>query len=240
MNYKTKADPFGQALQDYVSGDREARITVHCSITEEDVMLVSHLFRNFEMLPWLELEALAACRGKILDVGAGAGSHALILQQQGKDVTALDISAGAVEVMKERGVQQVILADIFELQQPAFDTILMLMNGIGLAGTLDGLDRLLQHLKMLLNPGGQILLDSSDLLYMYTEDDGSVLLQLNGAYYGEVDYRLEYKGLAGEPFGWLFVDFQTLQDHALAQGYHCEMLAENDTDQYLARLVLMP
>ena len=238
INLNHTADPMGKAIQDYFAGNQQAEVIVHCSISEDDVMLVSYLFRDFETFPDLEKEALEECKGKILDVGAGAGSHALYLQQQGHDVTALDISAGAVTVMQQRGLKQVIQGNIYDLEEPAFDTILMLMNGIGLTGTLEGLDILLEHFKQLLNPGGQILLDSSDLLYMFTEDDGSVLLQLNGPYYGEISYQMEYKGEKGEEFNWLFVDFQTLQDHAMALGYNCELLAENDQDQYLARLIL--
>ena len=137
-------------------------------------------------MPELEVLALQQCRGSVLDVGAGAGCHALALQRRGLQVTALDISEGAVEAMQRQGVRQVLRQDIFQLKGAAYDTLLMLMNGIGIAGTLEGLERFLEHAKTLLRPGGQILLESSDILYMYEEEDGSVMLDRNAGYYGEV------------------------------------------------------
>ncbi|MDX5442903.1 MAG: class I SAM-dependent methyltransferase, partial [Hymenobacteraceae bacterium] len=162
-----KYDAMGLALQAYMQGQHQAEIIVHSNIAEEDVIPVQYLFRTEDEMPAIEKQAREMCYGKVLDVGAGAGSHALALQNKSLQVTALDISAGAVEVMKQRGVKKAIRKNVFKYSGQQFDTILMLMNGIGVAGTLDGLDALLDHLKTLLRPGGQVLLDSSDILYMF-------------------------------------------------------------------------
>jgi SAM-dependent methyltransferase len=231
-------DPLGQAVLDFLDGVRGAKVTVSCNLADDDVLPVRYLFRSFPELPEREVKALELCRGRVLDIGAGTGVHSLVLQERGFRVKAIDISPGAVEVMKIRGVREVVQENIFRLEGEKFDTLLMLMNGIGITETLDGLDHFLQHAKKLLNPGGQVLLESSDILYIYEEEDGSVLLDLNGDYYGQVEYRMAYKDLEGEPFRWLFIDFLTLQDHAEALGYICESVLEDDQGHYLAQLTL--
>jgi SAM-dependent methyltransferase len=231
-------DPLGQALLDYYNGDHSVEITVLSNLAEDDVLKVSYLFRSFSEMPEREIKALDLCRGKVLDVGAGAGAHALLLQERGLEVTAVDVSAGAVEVMKARGVRSVRKENVFGLEDGPFYTILMLMNGIGIVGDLLGLDRFLDHAKRLLSPQGQIILESSDILYLYEEEDGSVLLDLNAAYYGEVEYQMDYRGVKGMPFRWLFIDFGTLQDHAEIRGYSCELVTEDEQGHFLARLVL--
>lgn len=233
-----KNDPIGTAVLDYMAGAEDAEVTVESNLTEEDVIPVYYLFRTEEEMPELEQQALGACRGTVLDVGAGAGCHTLALQQRGVDVTALDVSAGAVEAMRRQGIRQILHQDVYKLEGARYDTLLMLMNGIGIAGSLAGLDRFLEHAKTLLNPGGQILLESADILYMYEEEDGSVMLDLNAGYYGEVKYNMKYKDQESGWFDWLFIDPAILEDYALRHGYTFEVLQEGDAGNYLARLEL--
>ncbi len=233
------SDPLGEAMLAFQSGNSEAEITVISNIAEDDVIPVAYLFRSFEEMPELEQLALQECRGKVLDVGAGAGSHALWLQQKGADVTAFDISDKAVEAMKKRGLENVFAADFWQFQSPEkYDTVLLLMNGIGLAGKLEKLPEFFKKLKTLLSPGGQILLESSDILYMFEEEDGSVVLDLNSAYYGEVDYQMAFKGQKGKVFPWLFVDYLLLTDYAEQEGFKTEYLYEGENNEYLAKLCL--
>lgn len=231
-------DPIGIALLDYLSGAEDAEITVESNLAEDDIIPVAYLFRGEPDMPALEQLALKKCRGAVLDIGAGAGCHTLTLQKNGYKVTALDISLNAVEAMKQQGVQTVVHQDIFAVKGQKYDTLLMLMNGIGIAGDLPGLERFLKHAKLLLNPGGQILLESSDILYMYEDEDGSVLLDLNAGYYGEVKYNMKYKNQESGWFDWLFIDPSILEDYAVAQGYSFEVLEEGDAGNYLARLSL--
>jgi SAM-dependent methyltransferase len=227
-------DIFGIAMQDYLKGERGNSIRVDTNLTEEEELSVDYLFRTEEELPEWESLALSLCKGKVLDVGAGAGCHSLILQQKGFDVKAIDIAPVAVECMKQQGIN-VELKNYFD-EDGKYDTILFLMNGIGLALTIDGLKGVFDHAKTLLNPGGQILLESSDIIYMFEEEDGSYLIDITGAYYGEMEYTLSYKEFQGEPFPWLYVDFQNMSDKAEESGFEAEMLYQGEDFNYLARL----
>jgi len=160
-------DVLGEALYDYYSKSRRAKLWIHNKYGPKEEMPVAIYFRSGPKLLELERIALDNCTGKVLDIGAGAGSHALLLQKKGVDVTALEVSPKAVAVMRLRGVASVIEKDIFSFKEKGFDTVLLLMNGIGLVGNIAGLKAFLQHAKELLNPGGQLLFDSSDVAYLY-------------------------------------------------------------------------
>jgi SAM-dependent methyltransferase len=235
---KTGADVLGNALRDYLNGKPDGLIKVHSDIAEWEEMAVAHFFRSFSGMTALEQKALALCRGSVADLGAGAGSHALELQNRQLPVTAIDISKGACAVMAHRGVQQVIQGDIFSLNNATYDTVLMLMNGIGLVGDLDGLSYFLQTIKKHLKPGGQIIADSSDISYMFYDEDGFLTLNLNAEYHGVVNYQMEYKNQKGKPFKWLFIDFPLLQDYAAAHGFNCSFIQEDHHYNFLAILTL--
>jgi SAM-dependent methyltransferase len=232
-------DLLGKAIAEYYSSGSGQTLKSHCSLGPEETMPVAYFFREFDQMPELEQKALACCRGSVLDIGCGAGSHSLYLQNQGLDPVGLDRSPLATEVASKRGVKNIVCRDIMDYRDRTFDTLLMLMNGIGLAGTLDGLRSLLKHLAGLLNPDGQILLDSSDLIYMYEKDeDGGVWVPSDTEYYGEVTYRWELGSLQGPPFPWLFVDFRTLSREAAIFGFRTKLLATGPHFDYLACLSL--
>ncbi|UOQ99761.1 class I SAM-dependent methyltransferase [Hymenobacter sp. 5317J-9] len=240
MTTTTAPDILGQALLDYHHGQAKATVTVHCNVADDEPLPAAYFFRTVLQMPELERQALDESRGRVLDLGAGAGCHSLELQSRGFEVKAVDVSAGAVQVMAERGVLAVARHDLFAPLPPTerpYDTILLLMNGLGLTGTLEGLDKFLAHARVLLAPGGQILATSSDVRYLYEDEDGALLLNLNGPYYGEVRYTLSYKGQEGEPFPWLFIDAALLNDAAEAAGYTADFIGEDDNDQYLVRLM---
>jgi SAM-dependent methyltransferase len=239
----TSPDLLGQALLDYQHGHHSAALTVQCSAADDEPLPAAYFFRTLLAMPELERQALDECRGRVLDLGAGAGCHALELQSRGfTDVKAIDQSAGAVQVMQARGVQQVALRDIMA-PRPAdelpYDTILMLMNGLGLAGTLEGLDKFLIHARTLLAPDGQILATSSDISYLYEDEEGALVLDLNGPYYGEVEYTFQYKKQTGKPFPWLFIDAALLEDAARQAGYEVDFIDTDENGQYLVRLTLV-
>lgn len=230
-------DPFELAFLDYYNGNAKNEITIHCNKGDVDVVPLSYFFRTFENMPDIEKKALELCTGKVLDIGAGSGCHSLILKSQGLDVIALDIRSSFVDIMKKRGLSKTVCSDVYSFSEDSFDTLLMLMNGIGFAGDLKGLSRFLSHAKKLLKSGGQILLDSTDILYLYKEEEnGSVTINLNEDYYGEVLYQFEYKDIVGLPFKWLFVDFATLCEMAEQEGFRCELMMEDGYFNYLARL----
>ncbi|HET9502169.1 MAG TPA: class I SAM-dependent methyltransferase [Hymenobacter sp.] len=235
-------DLLGQALLDYQHGHHAAALTVQCSAADDEPLPAAYFFRTLLAMPELERQALDECRGRVLDLGAGAGCHALELQGRGfTDVLAIDQSAGAVQVMQARGVQQVALRDVMAprpTDELPYDTILMLMNGLGLAGTLEGLDKFLAHARTLLAPDGQILATSSDISYLYEDEEGALVLDLNGPYYGEVEYTFQYKKQTGQPFPWLFIDAALLEDAARQAGYEVDFIDTDENGQYLVRLTL--
>lgn len=227
----------GKAILDYQTGNNPENLITETSISEEDEMSVSYLFRNYKEMPAIEKKALQLARGKVLDIGCGAGSHSLYLQQERNlDVTAIDISPNAIEACRLKGVKKALEGDVMEIEAEQYDTLLLLMNGTGICGRLNKLGPFLKKLKSLLNDTGQILIDSSDIIYMFDEDEDGGRWIPSGGYYGELTFRLSYKGETEEPFDWLYVDYNTLQNAAHASGLKCELVLEGDHYDYLARL----
>ncbi len=225
-------DVFGNALADYYKTGTTETLWLHNSYDEPEEMPIDIFFRSPAEMPELEQLALDLCKGKVLDVGAGVGSHALLLQEQGIDVTAIDISSSAVQIMKQRGVKKAFEQDVLT-STTKYDTLLFLMNGIGLTGTLAGLTSFLAQAKQLINVGGQLIFDSSNISYLY---EG--LSKPSNKYFGEVSYRYEYKQQKGKWFDWLYIDQQTLIDISQQQGWHCDIVFDDGEDQYLATLSL--
>jgi SAM-dependent methyltransferase len=231
-------DLFGKAILDYQTNNSSEDLVTETSISEADEMPVSYLFRTYNEMPKLEQKALQLAKGSVLDVGCGAGSHTLALQNERKlDVTAIDISENAVRACQLRGIENVKVANILDLDvKNKFDTILLLMNGTGIFGTLNETAKYLQKLKSLLKDEGQILIDSSDLIYMYDQDeDGAYCIPADG-YYGELTFTVQYKGETEDTFPWLYLDYNTLQNAAIANGLKCELLLEGKHFDYLAKL----
>jgi len=238
LNIET--DPLGAACRDYLNGNKKAEIVVQSNIVEDDVLPVEYLFRSFNEMPDLEKKALTLSKGKILDVGAGAGSHALHLQQSNKVVYANEISSSACAVMQQRGVKNILEYDFYELpENEKYDTILMLMNGIGIAQQTANLEKFFGKIKSLLNVGGSLLIDSSDIRYLFEDDDGSLLINLNDKYYGEISYRMNYKDIKGKSFKWLFIDDESLKFYANKNGFKVEKIADGMHYDYLAKLTLI-
>lgn len=239
MLLEEQNDPMGCAIRDYFEAGRAGRLRVLSSMFDEDEMPVATLFRTEAEMNRPERMALQACRGRVLDVGAGAGCHALALQRRGLAVTAIDISPLSVATMRRRGVVEAHCCDFFGngIAGP-FDTVLSLMNGMGVCGRLQRLPEFFARLDALLAPGGCALADSSDLRYVFEDEDGN-FCPPDGDYYGEVDFRMRYGRVAGPRFDWLYIDFETLLRQAAAAGFRAERLCEGEHYDYLARLSRM-
>ncbi|MEW5676987.1 class I SAM-dependent methyltransferase [Flavobacterium enshiense] len=230
-------DLFGKAILDYQTNNAPENLITETSISEADEMSIAYLFREYKKMPKIERKALDLAKGKVLDVGCGAGSHALYLQGKDLEVTAIDISKNAIKACKLRGLKKGKVSNVLDLDTfEKFDTVLLLMNGTGIFGKMHQISKFLQKLKSLLNDGGQILIDSSDLIYMYDQDeDGAYEVPANG-YYGELTFTIHYKGETEDTFDWLYLDYNTLQNAAHANGLNCELIIEGEHFDYLARL----
>lgn len=235
----------GAAIADFWHTGNAARLRVFSPDFDEDEMPVADLFRTFDTMPPLEQTALSLARGCTLDVGAGAGCHSLALQQRGIDVTAIDISPLSVLTMREQGVRCAIEQDFWTVDRQ-YETIFMLMNGIGIVGSLDALPRFFRHIDSILAPGGQVIVDSSDVCYIFEDEEGNLPFRRNaagvaidpatGRYYGEFIYQMQYKRIRGEQFPWLYIDFYTLAGAAAACGFRAELVQEGDHYDYLAKI----
>lgn len=227
-------DPIGQAITDFIQTKKAEQIIVASDLCDDDVIDVPYLFRTWKEMPTIEKKAINACEGKILDIGAGAGAHAKVLLEKGFDVTALEPSQGAVGYMQSIEIPT-IQGTIQELNDQKYDTLLLMMNGLGLAGNLDNLPTFLSHLKNLLQPGGKIICDSTDIIYLYQEEDGSMWMDLNAEYYGNFKFQMSYKDHKTEWFDWLYVDFQRLETACEQVGLVANILFEEE-DHYLVEL----
>lgn len=223
-------DIHGQAILDYYKGERTSKLILHTSYGGPEEMPLEVFFREPEDFSDLENEAISTCYGSILDIGAAAGAHALLMQALGMDITAIDNSPGCHTTLTKSGMEKVICGD-YRQHFDKFDTLLLLMNGIGIVGKLVEIPAFLEHCRKVLNPGGQVVFDSSDINYLY--DEG--LSKPNG-YYGEISYQYEYKGQKGDWFDWLYVDGQTLSDIVSEHGLKMEILEKDSNDQYLAKI----
>lgn len=230
--------PHGRALLDFYNGDTTAEVVIHGDDGETEIVPIRVFFRGPSEFSALEDAALELCRGRVLDAGAGAGCHSLVLQEQGLSVCAIDLAPEAIEVMQKRGVKDARWADIFRFQDGPFDTILLMMNGIGVVGDLAGLDRFLADVHRLLAPDGQILLDSYDPTWTEDQDGAASWKGSNpaGRYIGEMRFRLEYRGRKGPTLSWLFLDAQLLAERAMKGGWSCEVIWQEEEGHYLARL----
>ncbi len=230
----------GKAIADYFANGKASKLRVFSSQFDEDEIPVKHLFRDLGQMSSLERTALNLAKGHILDCGAGSGCHTLALQEMGKEVTAIDISPLSVEVMQKRGVRRAFQVSLFQYAGvQEFDTVLMLMNGSGIIGKLENMGNFFTKMKQILKPGGVVYMDSSDLKYLFEEEDGSFVIDLAGDYYGEVDFRMQYKQIKGESFDWLYIDFQTLSLYASKYGFKAELVESGGHYDYLAALTML-
>ncbi len=230
-------DLFGKAILDFQTNNEPSNLITETSISEADEMSVAYLFRSYNEMPKIEQQALQLCYGKVLDVGCGAGSHSLYLQEEKKlEVISIDISSKAIKACQLRGIKNARVQNILEIENETFDTILLLMNGTGIFRTLKETPKYLQKLKSLLNPNGQILIDSSDIIYMFDEDDDVKRQIHKNDYYGELTFSISYKNESEDSFPWLYLDFDNLNNIAIENGLQCKLIDKGVHYDYLARV----
>lgn len=229
-------DVFGTAILDYQLGNCSEDLITSTNITEVDSLPLPYLFRNHSEMPSLEKTALKLSKGTVLDIGCGAGSHSLYLKSKGLKVKSIDISVGAIEACRLRGLNQAHVLDVMD-ETASFDTLLLLMNGSGVFQSLAHTPFVLSHLKTLINPDGQILIDSSDIKYMYEDEDGGYWMDATKDYYGELDYTVRYKNQEAT-FSWMYLDFKNLKIACEQAGLRCELIEEGPHFDFLAKITL--
>jgi SAM-dependent methyltransferase len=232
-------EPLGLAMQAFFDGDHSAQLIIHRDDGEERYIPIEYFFRDGDEFTFIDNKAIALCRGHVLDAGAGTGIHSLALRKKGLSVTSIDISSHAVEIMRRRGLEEVVCADIFDFHGGPFDSILMMGHGIGIVETIAGLDRFLFRADSILARRGQILLDSIDVRAT-TDESNLAYHEVNrraGRYIGEVRIQLEFQGKKGPYCGWLHVTPDTLKERAAAAGWQCDVILRESTGDYLARLI---
>lgn len=227
-------DPLGKAIQEFAKTSVNKDVIVRSEICDDDIIPSAYLFRSFDEMPEIEQVALKNCKGSIIDVGAGAGIHAKYLVEKGHEVACIDISPLAIEHLNAAHLNAREI-NFYDLKGETYDTVLMLMNGIGIAGTLSNLRVTLEKAKSLLNKGGKILCDSSDIKYLYEDEDGAMWVDLNSEYYGNFKFQMVYDEQQTDWFPWLYVDANTLEEVALSEGLSTKILVQNE-HEYLAEL----
>ncbi len=238
MNPKAM-EPFGMALRAHFEGSPNVKLIVRRDDGKEATLPASVFFREPAEFTDIEKTAIELSEGRVLDIGAGAGSLSLALRAMGHPVTAVDVSSHAAAILRERGVEHVYCADILEFQGGPFDTLLMMGHGIGMVESVEGLDRFLRKAHELLALNGQLLLDSLDV--RVSEDpDNMAYLEANRRahrYIGEIRMQFEFQGQRGPFCGWLHVDGDTLTEQARWTGWQCQIVRREQTGDYLARLI---
>ena len=223
-------------MLDYLKGEEDAC----CILRRDDGIAYPPIYaRQFfypDGLPELDRIAVERCTGRVLDIGAGAGSHSLAIQDRGLEVTSIDISAKAVKVMSQRGCRDARVGDVFDSYSAPFDTVLVILN-IGIVQNLDGLARFFKQLGTLMTDKGQLITDSIDprnsedqSYRKYTQDKIA-----KGRYLGERTLRFEYKDQTSDWFEWMHVDPETLGQYVAQAGYSMKHLG-SDGKRYLVSI----
>lgn len=226
-------DILGSAMQSYFLRNDDTPVRVFINKNEEPEMFPSIFFRPYKNMLKYERIALKESRGKVLDLGCGAGCHALYLQGKGCDVTAVEISKKSVKVAQKRGVVNLINEDWRNLSLKNFDTVLVLMNGMGLAESPAELKMMFRKLKSFLRKSGCVLIDSTDVTYAKADWP-----MLDTEYFGKVQFELKYKGKT-QCFPWLFVDFDTAVQTAKSVKLNVEVLERARNGHFLLKLSKM-
>ncbi len=226
-------DVLGSAIDAYFLNSDDTPIRVFINKNEEPEMYPSVFFRSYKNMLKYEKISLRECKGRVLDLGCGAGCHALYLQKKGVEITAVEISKKSAKVAAARGVEKVINEDWRNLSLKNFDTVLVLMNGMGLAESPAELKLMFKKLKSFLSKNGSILIDSTDVTY--AKADWPLL---DSEYFGKVQFELKYKGKT-QCFPWLFVDFETALKTAKSVKLNVEVLEKARNGHFLLRLSKM-
>jgi len=231
-------DVFGQMLIDASAG-----IDVREIVEREDHFLVSGLpvsryLTSYKEWPLVQQKAITLAKGRVLDIGCGAGRHSLYLQENGFDVTGLDISPKAIQLCRERGLKKTVLMSIdrISISLGKFDTILLLENNFGLLENSAKAKRLLGKFYLATSETGRIIAQSSD---PYTSQDPDTLdyqktNRANNRMSGQLKMRLRYRRLISSWFDYLLVSKGEMREILKGTGWKVRRFLEFDHWSYVA------
>lgn len=239
------AEPLAAALLDHHRDGRPRRVKALRADGVEFEIETEEYFTLEGELAELDRLALDLARGRVLDVGAGAGRHALALEAKGCEVVAIDVSPTCVALCRERGVRDARELDVMTLAGAAgegaredaaralgdFDTIFFGMQTLGVAGGVVPLGRLLAGLRRILRPGGAVIADSSELRVAWEGDEAD-----RSPARGEIVLSTRYRRLRGEPFPWLYLAEADLAAIAEEAGFALETSGRVSSGEYLVAL----
>jgi SAM-dependent methyltransferase len=235
---KDEQDAFGHAVYDFHHGRKIVEI-----IEREDGLLdttagPAAYFAPFEEWMLHEQKAMAFVRGRVLDVGCGAGRHSLHLQEQGFDVTGIDISPLAIEVCRLRGLKDARAMGITRVSSRLgnYDTVLLLGNNFGLLANPRRARWLLRRFHRMTPENGRIVTTSNDI-YQTTDPRHLAYQEQNrqrGRMSGQIRIRVRYRHFKDPWFDYLMVSKEEMQQLLEGSGWQVRTFIESDGPAYAA------
>jgi len=211
-----------QAINDHLLNLEEKQIQVWLNQKKEEDYMASYFLRSREDMPKHEVLALSLAVGEILDIGAGAGAHTVELCNANKNVTALELNHDLAEIIKNRCDAKVLAEDIFKWKAKVkYDTILLLMNGLGIAQTKEKVPELLEKVKHLLAIHGKAYVELTDYNFS-TEYDHEITAE------NEVTFRLKYGSRFSEEMSWIYPSLTEVENHCHALSLRIKILYQED------------
>jgi len=234
-------DAFGHELYDYLKS--EGRSPALEIIERDDGYIDASggpviYFSEYKKWPSHQKQAMRYARGRVLDIGSGAGRHSLYLQAKGLDVTGMDNSPLAIEVCKLRGLKKTVVTSLNQINSNLgiFDTVLMMGNNFGLFGSFEGARRLLKKLGRITSEKGRIIAETLDV-YKTDNPDHLSYHERNrrkGRMGGQIRIRARYKKYATPWFDYLMVSKQEMENILEGTDWHINKLIESGGPVYIA------
>jgi SAM-dependent methyltransferase len=229
-------DALGRLMLDHLDGDAAQPLLERDDGDVGPALGPEWLFAERSQWPEAEQMAFEFVRGRVLDIGAGAGRHSLEAQRGGLDVVAIDISPGSVEVCRRRGVRDARLLPLEAIDAGLgmFDTALLLCGNFGLAGDPEGTKTLLRTLHEITSADGRIVLDTVDP-YLENDDADLAYLERNraaGRMPGQVRIRIRYREQATPWFDLLLVSQAELEELVAETGWRIAWAANGEPPDY--------
>jgi 2-polyprenyl-3-methyl-5-hydroxy-6-metoxy-1,4-benzoquinol methylase len=235
-------DVFGQGL---LKQYKDLSDTVYEIIERDDGFIEAAEIKRYFTKPnefsTSEKKILNMAKGRVLDVGCGAGRHAIYLQQKGLDVTGIDNSPGAIKVSKLRGLKKTKLLpieDVDKFNENSFDTVIMMGNNFGLFGTPTKAKQLLKKFYKVVSPNGQIIAENFDphktknpVHLAYHKKN-----KQQGKLAGEITMRLRHSINTGGWFQYLFVSIPELKEIVKDTGWKVDKIIKTTDSGYIAIL----